>query len=166
MEVFVVIGSCGEWEDHSEWVELVTYSAAKAQRHIDARLAKFKADEDAYERVSAWRSQYMDANPYPELDRSRWKERKRWPPGLRHDQITPEMRAEREAVATHNQVLSDEHKIQLEIWQAAKDKACMEFIAAEFSADEAEQERLFDLRYREPLSFNIEKHPIDEPEQI
>lgn len=162
MEVLVVIATQGEWEDRREWIELLTCSSTKAELYIEDRLAKFKADQNAYERVSSWREQYMESNPSPQLDRTKWKERPRWPAGLTQAQITPEMRAQREAVAAHNQIISDELDAQLGIWQTEFEQACLAFIANEFGVDSVEQQRISELSYKDPLHFHVEKHPLDE----
>jgi len=69
----------------------------------------------------AWREQ----NPMPEMDRSGLKERVVWKSGLRKEEITDEMRAERKAIEDHNHALYQAHGEVVDAWHE-RHKAALE----------------------------------------
>lgn len=96
---------------------------------VEQLLAEEKVLRDWTKRTADYRSEWEANNPSPILDRSEWREIKKWKAGLRQDEITQEMRDEREATKAHNQALSEAHTKLMDEWHERRRDAMRQWIA-------------------------------------
>jgi hypothetical protein len=116
--IVYVYGGCYQDEDEFEKALVATYEPDKAERYIRRRKALDKLHDRRHSALELFDNKYRAENPRPSWDEyiPQMLERVRWPAGLRQQDITPEMRAERERILVHNKRVSDEHSARDKEW--------------------------------------------------
>jgi hypothetical protein len=114
--MYVVVSYGGEWDEKWENNEVCSHDEAKLNAWI-AEQQKKRAEHQAFLiSLHNFYYEFSANNPRRPLLMER-KERKPWPSGLGKEQITPEMRAEREAIEAHNHAVFDEAKAIENEWR-------------------------------------------------
>lgn len=130
-EMYAVILRGGGYSDSWTSVIAVSDDLEKCNEYIK-QCKKEDADHDATVRrlIREFEGQYLQKFPQPELDRSQLLERTRWKAGLKKEEITPEMRAERERVEEHNRTVFEAHGKVVDAWREVFDKEQANFLLA------------------------------------
>lgn len=104
--IFVVIKAGGEYDDKWEEVVVSSFDKVKCEQYIVEKTEENKKALENCKKIQNWRREYDSKNPFPPMPNVNLKKTK-WPSGLRKDQITDEMRAERERQKAENDVIMD-----------------------------------------------------------
>lgn len=99
--------------------------------------------------------------PFPEL-----KKITRWQPGLRDSEITPEMRAERNALEEENEALKAAYHTLSEKWDTERMAALKEFATTKLKFPEDEVESLVDDLLYGHFRYSRRYYKIEEVELI
>lgn len=128
--IVYVYGGCYQDEDEFEHPLVATYEPDKAERYIRRRKALDKLHDRRHAALDLFDKKYRAENPYPSWDeyRPQMLVRAKWPSGLRQQDITPEMRAEREQIDAHNKRVSDEHTALVKAWDEKFEAARRHFL--------------------------------------
>lgn len=114
--MLVVVAYGGEWEEKWESNKVCSNDEAKLEAWITQQKMERAAEQAFLISLQNFYGEFSANNPRRPLLMTR-KERKAWAPGLSQAQITPEMRAEREAVEAHNNAMYDEAKAIENEWR-------------------------------------------------
>ncbi len=109
--IFVVIKAGGEYDDKWEEVVISSFDKVKCEQYIEKEKENNKKALENCNKINQWRYEYNSKNPHPTMPNVNLKQTK-WPSGLRRDQITDEMRAERDKQkATNDTIMNTWRKL-------------------------------------------------------
>jgi hypothetical protein len=114
--VHLVIRITGEYDEYRERPVHGWTNKERAEEHISTLQKEQEIHNDTYDKLLAFRSAWETENPAPTLSTHKLLRKVKWPSGLRREQITDEMRNERQRVEDYNQKVYDAHGEECGVW--------------------------------------------------
>jgi hypothetical protein len=136
-KILVLFHSVGEYEDRRDYPLCASTSKEKLQQYQAERNACLVRMNWLYDQVNEFCRQYREQHPLPHS--AKLEAVPRWKQGLRKEEITTEMRAERESITARNNLRSWAARIAYAKWDEAKDRAVEDYINGLDATDEEKQ---------------------------
>jgi len=129
-EVYLVCVQGGEYkEENWESALVVALDEERAKAAVKQYEREDHRFQENYNKLAQFEGTWEEQDRYPSsADHYQLEFPPRWKAGLHMDEITPEMRAEREAIGARNKVKIDAYQKVCDEWKERKDKAMNEFL--------------------------------------
>lgn len=126
--IYVVMGEAGEYEDRATWMERAFTCREAANLYIVELLARNKLYQENRDKVAEFCQAWIGDNPYPIYPTHELIKEKKFPAGLKSQDITQEMRDKRNAAREHNHVIDNNHNALMRIWYMQQKDAKRTFL--------------------------------------
>jgi hypothetical protein len=124
--IHVLYWCYGQYEDARKIPLAASFSSESLEAVKETHLAKQQQIIAWKNQLAEWNAQYKTDHPQPIYPKG--EKIPKWKPGIHMDEITPEMRAERDDIESRNQALSDSYGILMDAWSDENEKASELFL--------------------------------------
>lgn len=156
--LYVVVRQSGEHYERHYYYQVASFDKERLEAFIVERKSKDNLRCKQHAALKAFRDAWVEQNPSPKYPT--YLARPRWKSGLRKEEITPEMKAERDRVDAENLKISEAYDVVASAHFAKQSVAEQEFIRSALGiTDSALIEEIQDYRWiaDDEYSYSIEE---------
>jgi hypothetical protein len=160
--IFILIGRSGEHWERSRWTVCASHDREKLEKRSKKLLAKYRLNMHYYRLREDFCGKWHDENPMPPTEG--YVDIPRWESGLRQEQITKEMRDERNRLIEENNQRLARNKVIDDAHDALYDAAVRAFFRDLLKSkatdpdelDDKSVDRILELSWREEPEYTVE----------